>query len=60
MKLNTSKTKTMILFWSRTLYSQSAPLTIDGTVVKESGDLDIFGETFDSKMTFEKHLLNNL
>ena len=34
----------------------SPPLTIDGTVLKESDDLDIFGVTFDSKLTFEKHL----
>ena len=41
MKLNSSKTKTMIV-------SQSPPLTIDGTVLKESDDLDILGVTFDS------------
>ena len=29
---------------------------ISGTVLKESDDLVIFGVTFDSKMTFEKHL----
>ena len=32
------------------------PLTISETVLKGSDDLDIFGVTFDSKMTFEKHL----
>ena len=32
------------------------PLSIGGTVLKESDDLDIMGVTFDSKMTFEKHL----
>ena len=32
------------------------PLTIGGTGLKESDDLDILGVTFDSKMTFEKHL----
>ena len=36
--------------------SHSPPLTIDGTVLKESDDLVILGVTFDSKMTFEKHL----
>ena len=30
--------------------------TIDGTVLKESDDFDILGVTFDSKLTFEKHL----
>ena len=32
------------------------PLTIGGTVMKESDDLDILGVAFDSRMTFEKHL----
>ena len=32
------------------------PLTIDGTLLKQSDDLVILGVTFDSKMTFEKHL----
>ena len=56
MKLNASLTKTMIVSRSRTMHSQSPPLTIDGTVLKESDDLDILGVTFDSKLTFEKHL----
>ena len=38
------------------MHPQSSPLTIGGTVLKESDDLDISGVTFDSKMTFEKHL----
>ena len=37
---------------------QSPPLTIGRTVLKESDDLVILGVTFDSKMTFEKHLLS--
>ena len=56
MKLNASKTKTMILTRSRTMDPQSPPLTIGGTVLKESDDLVILGVTFDSKMIFEKHL----
>ena len=36
--------------------SPVTPLTIGGTVLKESDDLVILGVTFDSKMTFEKHL----
>ena len=56
MKLNASKTKTNIVSRSRTMHPQSPPLTIDGTVLKESDDLDILGVTFDSKLTFEKHL----
>ena len=50
MKLNASKTKTMIVSRSRTMHSQSPPLTIDGTVLKETDDLDILGVTFDSDL----------
>ena len=56
MKLNASKIKTMIVSRSHTIHPQSPPLTIGGTVLKESDDLVILGVTFDSKMTFEKHL----
>ena len=56
MKLNASKTKTMIVSRSRTMHPQSPPLTIDGTVLEEFDDLDILGVTFDSKLTFEEHL----
>ena len=48
MKLNASKTKTRIVSRSRTMYPQSPPLTIGGTVLKEFADLVILGVTFDS------------
>ena len=38
------------------MHPQSPPLTVGGTVLKESDDLFIFRVTFDSKITFEKHL----
>ena len=38
------------------MHPQSPALTIDDTVLKESDYLDILGVTFDSKVTFEKHL----
>ena len=56
MKLNASKTKTMIVSRSLTMHPQSPPLTIGGTVLKESDDLVILRVTFDSKMTFESSL----
>ena len=43
------------LWWSQGL-AQCIPLTVGGTVLKVSDDLVIMGVTFDSKMTFEKHL----
>ena len=51
MKLNASKTKTMIVFRSCTVHPQLTPLTLDGIVVKESADLVILGVMFDAKMT---------
>ena len=54
MKLNA--TKTMIVSRSRTVHPQLTPLTLDGTMLKESADLFILGVTFDAKMTCEKHL----
>ena len=62
MKLNVSKTNTMIVSRSRTMHPQSLALTIPQSLaspitrIKESDDLVILGVTFDSKMTFEKHL----
>ena len=52
IKLNASKTKTMIVSRSRTMHPQSPALTIGGTVVKESDDLVILVVTFDSKNDF--------
>ena len=56
MKLNESKTKTMIVSSSSTMHPQSPALTIGGTELKESDDLIILGVTFDSYMTFVTHL----
>ena len=39
MKLNASKTKTMIVSRSRTVHPQLTSLTLDGTVLKESATL---------------------
>ena len=38
------------------MHPQSPTLTIGAFVLQESDDLAILGVTFDSKMTFEKHL----
>ena len=56
MKLNASKIKTMIVSKSRTMHPQLLTLIIGRTVLKQSDDLVILGVTFDSKLTFEKHL----
>ena len=46
----------MMVSRSSTMHPQSTLLTIGGTVLKESDDLVILWVTFDSKMTFERHL----
>ena len=46
----------MIVSISCTMHPKSPLLTIGRTVLKESDDLVILGVTFDSKMTFDKHL----
>ena len=56
LKLNASKTKTMVVSRSRTMHPQSPLFTIGGTVLKESDELIILRVTFDSKMTFKKRL----
>ena len=56
IKSNVSKTNTMIVSRSHTMHPQLPPLTIGGTVQKESDDLVILRVTFNSKMTFDKHL----
>ena len=62
MKLNASKTKSIIVSRSRTMHPQSLPLTIGGTVLKESDDLVILGVTFDSSIfaQFIEQLLKDL
>ena len=56
MKLNASKTKTMIVLRFCTIHPLSPPLTIGETVLKESDHLVILGVSFDSKISYEKHL----
>ena len=46
----------MIISRSSTVHRLLTPLILDGTVLKESADLVILGETFYAKITFEKHL----
>ena len=46
----------VIVSRSRTVHPQLTPLTLNGTVLKESADLVILGVMFDAKITFEEHL----
>ncbi|MEO1808644.1 MAG: reverse transcriptase family protein, partial [Bacteroidota bacterium] len=58
MKLNASKTKTLLVSRSRTHEPPHPPLCVGDTSLAESEFLNILGVTFDPQMTFEKHLLN--
>ena len=50
MKLNASKTKTMTVSRSRTMYPLSPPLTIGGTLLQECDDLVILRVTFQTDL----------
>ena len=58
MRLNSSKTKTMLVSRSRTNEPPHPPLSVGNTPLAESEFLTILGVTFDSHLTFEKHLSN--
>ena len=57
LKLNAGTAKTLRVSRSCLVHPIAPPpLTIGGTVLKQSDDNNTFGVTFDWKMTFEKHL----
>jgi len=56
MKLDTGKTKTMLVCRSRTVNPPAPALYLDGVELKNVKSLVILGVTFDSKLTFAEHL----
>ena len=58
MKLNPSKTKTLIVGRSRTQTPVHGDLVLDRETLAVSDSLVILGVTLDSKMTFEQHIMN--
>ena len=56
MKLNPSKTKTLIISRSRTVSPVHGDLILNGTILKVSDSLVILGVNLDSKLTFEYHI----
>ena len=58
MKLNPKKTQSMIISRSRTPNPPHSELRIDGAVLAICNAFKILGLTFDSKLTFEKHIRN--
>ena len=54
MKLDATKTKTMIVSRLSTIHPLLTPFTLDGTVLKESADVVMLGLTFDVEFTIEK------
>ena len=56
MKLNASKTKTMIVSRSRTSVPQHPDLQVGGVNLINSPTLEVLGVEFDRKLTFESHV----
>ena len=56
MKLNPSKTHSLIVSRSRTSHPPHPPLFLCGTALESSSSLKLLGVTIDEKLTFEKHL----
>ena len=56
MKLNASKTQSLIVSRSRTVVPNHPDLVIDGIVLQTCMSFKILGILFDSKFTFEQHL----
>ena len=50
--MNVGKKKTMIVYRTCPAHHRTTPLTLDGTVLKESADPVILGVKLDVKMTF--------
>ena len=57
MRLNSKKTKSMVVSRSRNIASGYHDLTLGGAELQELKSLHILGVTLDSKLTFETHLL---
>ena len=58
MKLNSNKTKTLLISRSRTIEPPHPQLFVGNTPLAESEFLTILGVTFDSHLTFQQHLRN--
>jgi len=56
MHLNVGKTKTMTVSRSRTLLPRFPDIMLDGVALKKPAELEILGVSFDSKLTFERHI----
>ena len=56
MKLNANKTHSLIISRSRTVAPPHPCLYISGDKIDDVSDLHLLRVTFDSKMTFEKHI----
>ena len=56
MRLNFKKIKSMVVSRSQTYASGYSDLTLDNAELEEIRNLCIFGQIFDSYLTFETHL----
>ena len=58
MKLNPSKTHSIIVSRSRTQFPLHPPLNLCGAVLEVNNSLELLGVTLDNKLTFERHIRN--
>ena len=56
MSLNVGETKSMTISRSRTMLPRFPELTLNDIALKETSELIILGATFDTKLTFERHI----
>ena len=58
MILNPNKTKALVVSRSRTVNPSNFDLVLSGVSICASPNLDILSVKFDSRLTFEDHVLN--
>ena len=58
MDLNPIKTKSITFSRSRTIFPEHPNLILGDTVIENVDTFKLLGVTFDSKLTFERHLRN--
>ena len=57
-KFNPSKSKTIVVSTSRIQQPFHPPLKVSGVLVKEEWSIEVLGVTLDTKLTYERHIMN--
>ena len=56
MRLNPSKSRSLVISRSRTLFPSHPDLVVDGDIIGNCSSLKLLGVTLDAKLSFEEHL----